>query len=120
MRASPELRLVRPEISRFPRKERAHMPGSMTTPGRSGARDFAPERVAFRSGDGVGTRDQISFAAQWLACAYPCQRFAPHLAVRHASLGDNMIRYIFVVRDLHPLLLAGLPGAPPGQVPFVL
>ena len=24
-----------------------------------------------------------------------------------------MIRYIFVVRDLHPLLLAGLPGAPP-------
>jgi hypothetical protein len=25
-----------------------------------------------------------SAAPQWLAYAYPCQRFAPHLAVRHA------------------------------------
>ena len=37
-----------PEISRFPRKERPYMPGSKTTPGRSGARVSAPVRIAFR------------------------------------------------------------------------
>ena len=42
--------LVRHEISRFPHKERPHMPGSPTTPGRPGARDSAPVRVAFRVG----------------------------------------------------------------------
>ena len=40
--------LADPEISRFPYKERAHMPGSSTTPGRLGARVIAPIRVAFR------------------------------------------------------------------------
>ncbi len=48
MRASPVPQLVRPEISRFPYKERAHMPGSPTTPGRLGACSNAPSRVAFR------------------------------------------------------------------------
>ena len=33
------------------------MPGSLTTPGRLGARDDAPVRVAFRDVNGVGTRD---------------------------------------------------------------
>ena len=33
------------------------MPGSATTPGRSDARADAPERIAFRPVDGVGTRD---------------------------------------------------------------
>lgn len=60
------------------------MPGSATTPGRSGACDDAPVRVAFRHLDSVGTRNFTSIAAQWLAYAYPCQRFVPHLAVRHA------------------------------------
>lgn len=32
------------------------MPGSSTTPGRTGACDGAPMRVAFRESDGVGTR----------------------------------------------------------------
>jgi len=35
----------------------------------------------------VGRRrhpDRISFAAQWLACMYPCQRFTSHLAMRRA------------------------------------
>jgi hypothetical protein len=75
---------VRLEISRFPTKERAHMPGSATAPGRSGACDDAPERVAFRPYDSVGTQDYSSIAAQWLAYAYPCQRFAPGFAARHA------------------------------------
>ena len=33
------------------------MPGSQTTPGRPGARDIAPVRVAFHVTDRVGTRD---------------------------------------------------------------
>jgi len=60
------------------------MPGSTTTPGHPGACDGASRRFAFRSLNSVGTRDINSIVAQWLACAYPCQRFAPHLAVRHA------------------------------------
>ncbi len=55
------------------------MPVSTTTPGRLGARDIAPIRVAFRSVNGVGARD-MPFAAQWLAYALPCQRFADALA----------------------------------------
>jgi hypothetical protein len=45
------------EISRFPYKERARMPGSTTTPGRPSARVGAPEHVAFRYTDSVGARD---------------------------------------------------------------
>src|SRR3954454_626317 len=45
------------EISRFPRKERAHMPGSLTTPGRSAACADASDRVAFRPVDDVGARE---------------------------------------------------------------
>src|SRR6202051_3606589 len=41
------------EISRFPSKERAHMPVSKTTPGRLGARVIAPIRVAFPSVTGT-------------------------------------------------------------------
>ena len=60
------------------------MPGSLTAPGRRGARESAPLRVALRCGYGVGTRDKVPIAAQWLAYVYPCQRFAPHLTMRHA------------------------------------
>jgi hypothetical protein len=51
------------------------MPGSQTARGRRAARNHAPRRVAFRCLDGVGTPEQ-TFAAQWLAYAFPCQRFA--------------------------------------------
>ena len=56
------------------------MPVSKTTPGRLGARVIAPIRVAFRQRNDVGTRDEGTFAAQWLAYALPCQRFADALA----------------------------------------
>src|SRR5215216_3299626 len=49
---------------------------SKTTPGRLGARVIAPIRVAFRHRNDVGTQDEGTFAAQWLAYALPCQRFA--------------------------------------------
>lgn len=76
-RAALETRLlVDREISRFPHKELLHMPGSPTTPGRTGARINAPIRIAFRQENDVGTRKEATFAARWLAYAYPCQRFA--------------------------------------------
>jgi hypothetical protein len=74
--AARMLALADHEISRFPSKEPAHMPVSKTTPGRLGARVIAPIRVAFRHRNDVGTLDEGTFAAQWLAYALPCQRFA--------------------------------------------
>src|ERR1700677_5321267 len=61
------------EISRFPDKERPHMPGSRTAQDRTSARDSADPRVAFRWDKGVGVLIDY-FAAQWLAYAYPCRR----------------------------------------------
>src|SRR5262245_34233330 len=45
-------------------KERLHMPGSSTTPGRQDARDIASLCVAFRWFNGVGTQYVLSFAAR--------------------------------------------------------
>src|SRR5262245_21317756 len=58
MRTAGSCRTVDREISRFPRKERLHMPGSLTTPGHPGARDDAPGCVAFHHMHGVGTQDR--------------------------------------------------------------
>ncbi len=96
-----------PEISRFPCKELPHMPGSSTTPDRTGARDNAPVRVAFRDSEHVGTRDNLVFAAQWLAYALPCRRFADTLTDARARLGADVDRCSFIVVDLHHLLFAG-------------
>src|SRR4029450_7108591 len=77
------------EISRFPRKERLHMPGSSTTPGRSDLAMVRPKRVAFRTRNGVGTRG-LAFAAQWLAYALPYRRFVAVLADANARLGVDV------------------------------
>src|SRR5207249_6343270 len=74
---------------------------------------IAPVRVAFRVDDGVGARNKVSFAAQWLAYAFPCRRFARALADTHARLGASVGRYSFTAEDLHLLLLAGLPAHRP-------
>src|SRR6266403_3336850 len=109
MRTGGNCRTVDREISRFPRKERLHMPGSSTTPDRPGARDIASVRVAFRARNSVGTRG-LAFAAQWLAYALPYRRFVAVLADANARLGADVDRYSFIVVDLHHLLLAGLPA----------
>ena len=57
------------------------MPGSMTTPGCQSTCDSALCHIAFRLVNGVGTQDKRTIAAQWLAYAYPCQRFALYLSV---------------------------------------
>ena len=99
-----------PEISRFPYKELACMPGSSTTPGCPSACVGALGHIAFRYTDSVGTRNQFSIAAQWLACTSPCRRFARALADTHARLGADVVRYTFIAMDSHHLLLAGLPA----------
>src|SRR5215217_6730751 len=104
--------LAKPEISRFPRKELPHMPGSWTTPGRAAARAIASVRVAFRAFEHVGTQVAQVFAAQWLAYVLPYRRFADTLASANARLRAGADRYSFTVVDFHLLLLAGLPGAP--------
>ena len=86
------------------------MPGSTTALGRAGARYSAPVHVAFRQPNGVGTQDDVDFAAQWLAYAIPCRRFAEVLADNCARLGADVVCYTFIVADLHHLLLAGLPA----------
>ena len=103
---------AKPEISRFPNEKPLHMPGSSTTPGRIGARIGAPIRVAFRVVERVGTQRNLVIAAQWLACACPCRRFAIFLAEDNARLGDDADCYSFIVADLHRLLFAGFSGAP--------
>ena len=66
--------------------------------------------IAFHYTDSVGTRNQFSIAAQWLACTFPCRRFADILTDACARLGVDVVRYSFIVVDLHHLLLAGLPA----------
>ena len=92
------------------------MPGSPTTPSHPSACVDALGHMAFRYTDSVGTREQFSIAAQWLACTVPDRRFADILTDACARLGADVVRYSFIVMDLHHLLLAGLPahsGPPP-------
>jgi hypothetical protein len=67
------------------------MPSSSTTPGYPSACDDALEHVAFRYTDSVGTRDQFSIAAQWLACT---------IASRAALAGIHRLIADFTVEDL--------------------
>ena len=86
------------------------MPGSLTTPGRSGTRADAPTRLAFRHRYGVGARNKNPFAAPWLAYALPYRRFVAALTDDNARLGADVDRYSFIATDSHRLLLAGLPA----------
>ena len=60
------------------------MPGSIDDAGPPVARDDVPGRVAFCRLEGIGTPIWKSYAAQWLAYTYPCQRFADSLAAARA------------------------------------
>ena len=99
------------EISRFPCKRLLRMPGSTTTRGRHVSCDIDTSRVAFCGTENIGTPN-LSYAAQYLACALPCERFASALASIRASLGAGVARYAFTVTDFHRLPSAGLPAHP--------
>jgi hypothetical protein len=86
------------------------VPGPQTTRDRQGARDSAPRRAAFRYTESVGIPDGICYVAQYLAHRHPCQRFAPHLAMRHALLGADVARSTFHREGFSPSPLAGLPA----------
>src|SRR5258708_594413 len=61
--------------------------------------------------DGIDTPNYIAFAAQYLACTPPCQRFACCLAaVSRASLGVSVVGYSFPVTDFHLLFFASFPA----------
>jgi hypothetical protein len=109
MRAAAAKPLAKRETSRFLRKKRRHMPGSLTTPGCPSTRVDALDHVAFRYLYSVGTQD-IPIAAQWLACVLPYRRFNDGLAVIDARLGVDVVRYSFIASDSHRLLLASLPA----------
>jgi hypothetical protein len=66
------------------------MPGSTTALGRAGARNSAPVHIAFRLQNSVGAQNKADFAAQWLAYALPCRRFADVLADNCARLGADV------------------------------
>jgi hypothetical protein len=100
------------EISRFPCKRLVRMPGSTTTRGRRVSCDIDTSRVAFCGTENISTPN-LSYAAQYLACALPCERFTFALADNRASLGASAVRYSFTVTDFHRLPLAGLPAHPP-------
>ena len=68
------------------------MPVSKTTPGRLGARVIAPIRAAFRHRNDAGSQDEGTFAAQWLAYALPCQRFANTSRVLAHDSGVDAVR----------------------------
>ena len=86
------------------------MPGSLTTPDRPGARDDAPRRIAFHDLHGVGTQNRnLSRLNGWPMRSPVNASPKPSRATAH-ELGADVDRYSFIVRDLHSLLLAGLPA----------
>jgi hypothetical protein len=68
------------------------MPGSQTTRDRADTCDGASVRGAFRQTYGVGVPENITYAAQWLACTLPCRRFTLTLADAGARLGADADR----------------------------
>ena len=54
------------------------MPGSSTTPGRSGARDNAPVRVAFHVSNRVGTREIAIFRGSMAGLCVPLSTLRRH------------------------------------------
>jgi hypothetical protein len=100
------------EISRFPCKRLLRMPGSTTTRGRHVSCDIDTGRVAFCRTGNISTPN-LSYAAQHLACALPCERFTSALAdnpcITRGQCGSLLL---FTVTDFHRLPFAGLPAHP--------
>jgi hypothetical protein len=88
------------------------MPGSSTTPGRTGTRDDAPTMLPSVKTTTSAPGLIQAFAAQWPAYVLPYRRFVVTLASANARLGADADRYSFTVVDFHHLLLASLTGAP--------
>ena len=99
------------EISRFPCKRLLRMPGSTTTRGRLVSRDSDTGRVAFCGTENISTPN-LSYAAQYLACALPCERFTSALA-DNPCITRGRYGSLHLHRDrLPPSTFCRSPGAP--------
>jgi len=99
------------EISRFPCKRLLRMPGSTTTRGRHVSRDIDTSRVAFCGTENISTPN-LSYAAQYLACALPCERFTSALA-DNPCITRGRCGSLHLHRDgLSPSTFCRSPGAP--------
>src|SRR5208283_2166781 len=102
-------RAAKVEVSRFPVEERTYMPGSSTTQDRACARvdahPVSPSAVTTAS----AARLMLWRLDGWPIGA-PADASPPGLTANDARLGADVVRYSFIVVDLHHLLLAGLPA----------
>jgi len=99
------------EISRFPCKRLLRMPGSTTTRGRHVSRDIDTGRVAFCGTENISTPN-LSYAAQYLACTLPCERFTSALA-DNPCITRGRYGSLHLHRDgLPPSTFCRSPGAP--------
>ncbi len=86
------------EISRFPRKERLHMPGSLTTPGRPGACAIAPECVAFHHMHGVDTQNRKLSRLKGWPMRTPVNASPRQSRATAHELGADVDRYTYIER----------------------
>ena len=99
------------EISRFPCKRLLRMPGSTTTRGRHVSCDIDTRRIAFCGTENISTPN-LSYAAQYLACALPCERFTSALA-DNPCITRGQCGSLLLHRDgLPPSTFCRSPGAP--------
>jgi hypothetical protein len=87
------------------------MPGSTTTRGRHVSRDIDTGRVAFCGTENISTPN-LSYAALYLACALPCERFTSVLA-DNPCITRGRCGSLHPHRDgLPPSTFCRSPGAP--------
>ena len=99
------------EISRFPCKRLLRMPGSSTTRGRHVSCDIDTNRVAFCGTENISTPN-LSFAAQYLAYALPCERFTAALASIPCITRGQCGSLLLHCDGLPPSAFCRSPGAP--------
>jgi hypothetical protein len=99
------------EISRFPSKRLLRMPGSTTTRGRHVSCDIDTGRVAFCRTENISTPN-LSYAAQYLACALPCERFTSALADNPCITRGKCGSLLLHCDGLPPSAFCRSPGAP--------
>ena len=99
------------EISRFPCKRLLRMPGSTTTRGRHVSCDIVTCHVAFCGTENISTAD-LSYAAQYLAYALPCERFTSALADIPCFTRGRCGSLLLHRDGLPPSTFCRSPGAP--------
>ena len=113
----PRLTGTAMEISRFPSKRLLRMPGSTTTRGQHVSCDIDTGCVAFCWTENISAPD-LSYAAQYLAYALPCERFTSALA-GSPCITQSRCGSLRLHRDgLPPSTSCRSPGAPAHTEPL--